>query len=93
MTPKRDSPPRPKAIEVTHPHNNNTTKDRKQTLPSVGDKNIIYMAQPVAAWQGTVWQFLFVQFPGEGGPIDRILLLSLGGQGTARSCAVGRVFT
>lgn len=62
-------------------------------LPSVGDKNIIYMAQPIAAWQGTVWQFLFAQFPGEGGPTERILLLSLGSQGTARSCAVGCVFT
>jgi len=30
----------------------------------VGDKNIINMTQPVAAWQRTVWQLLFVQFPG-----------------------------
>lgn len=57
-------------------------------LPSVGDKNIIYMAQPIAAWQGTMGQLLLVQFPGERGPIERILLLSLGSQGTARSCAV-----
>lgn len=91
---KEGFPPQPKDIEVTHNHNNhNTTKGRKRMLPSMGDKNIIYMAQPIAAGQGTVWQLLFVQFPGEGGPIERILLLSLGSQGTARSSAVGCVFT
>lgn len=68
-------------------------KDRKLMLPSVGDKNIIYMAQPIAAWQGTMWQLLLLQFPGEGGSIERILLLSLGSQRTTRSCAVWRVFT
>lgn len=63
-------------------------KDRTQMLPSVGDEDIIYVAQPIAAWQGTMWQFLLVQFPGEGCSIERILLLSFGSQGTARSCAV-----
>lgn len=62
-------------------------------LPSVRDENIIYMAQPIAAWQGAVRQFLLVQFPGERGPIEGILLLSLGSQGTAGRSAVWSVFT
>lgn len=59
----------------------------------MGDKNVIDVAQPIAAGQRAVWQLLFVQFPGEGAPVERILLLSLGSQGTAGSCAMGRVFT
>lgn len=39
-------------------------KRKHKVIPSVGDKNIINMTQPVAAWQRTVWQLLFVQFPG-----------------------------
>lgn len=68
-------------------------KDTKHALPSVGDENIIDMTQPVASWQRTVGKFLLVQLPGERGPIEGILLLSLGSQRTARSCAMWRVFT
>ena len=59
----------------------------------MGDKHVVHVAQPIAAGQRAVRKFLFVQLPGEGGPIERVLLLSLGGQGTAGSRAVGCVFT
>lgn len=76
-----------------HNQSQQQQKDRKQALPSVGDENIVYMTQSIASWQRTVGKFLLVQFPGERGSVEGILLLSLGSQRTTRSCAVWCVFT
>lgn len=59
----------------------------------MGDEDVIDVTQPIASWQRTVGKLLLVQLPGERGPIEGSLLLSLGSQRTARSCAMWRVFT
>lgn len=83
-------------VSPPHPAGDNQSqqpRDRQQSSPPVGDEHVVDMAQPIAAWQGAVGKFLFVQLPGEGCPIERVLLLSLGSQRTSRRRAVGCVFT